>query len=77
MELPIRFPTQWEKILAELARFSALTPAQRVEVIRGMIKAGELMMNRSPNGESMREYKRQQEENARQAFRDLAKRHGL
>jgi hypothetical protein len=77
MELPILYPNPQEKIVEDVARFRALSPAERIEEIRRVIDAGEQMIRNSPDAESIREYHRQQKEIARQAFRDLVKRHGL
>ena len=76
MDLPIKFPTEREKIDADVASFRALSPTERVEVIRGIMKAGELMMRRSPKAEFMRKYQLEQEELARKAFKEFVARYG-
>lgn len=75
MELPIRFPNDADVIAEEAARFRALSPEERMRVLRGMLDTGERLMRLSPNVESVRQYTQQQEELAQQAFKEFIARH--
>jgi hypothetical protein len=43
MDRPIKFPSDAESIIEEVARFRALSPENRMRSIRGLIAAGALM----------------------------------
>lgn len=75
MDLPIRFPSDAEVIIEEVARFRALSPEDRVRMIRGLVAAGALMMRRSPNAAFVRDYTLEQENRARQAVKEFLARH--
>jgi hypothetical protein len=75
MNLPIRFPSDAEVIIEEVARFRALSPGDRVRVIRGLVAAGALMMRRSLNAAFVRDYTLEQENGARQAVKEFLARH--
>ncbi len=75
MRLPIKFPSDAEVIAEEVARFRALSPAQRLESIRGLLAAGEMMMRQSPKAAFMRELVLEQENRARQAIKEFVARH--
>jgi hypothetical protein len=75
MHLPIKFPTDDEVIAEEAARFRALSPQERMRVIRGIIAAGALMMRRSPKAAFLREYALEQEKRARQSVKEFLARH--
>lgn len=75
MELPIRFPNDADVIAEEAARFRALSPEERMAVIRGILDAGERLMKLSPRAEFLRQYTREQEELAQQAIKDFIARH--
>ena len=40
MDLPIKFPSETEVILEDVARFRALSPAERIRTIRGLLADG-------------------------------------
>ena len=40
MDLPVKFPSETEVILEDVARFRALSPADRIRTIRGILAAG-------------------------------------
>ena len=40
MNLPIKFPSDTEVILEEVARFRALSPGERIRAIRSILAAG-------------------------------------
>jgi hypothetical protein len=73
--MPIVFPTDAEIIAEEADRFRALAPEKRLRTIREMIAAGAFMMEKSPKTEFLREYKREQEDRARQAIKQFLARH--
>jgi hypothetical protein len=75
MDLPIQFPTDAEIIAEEAARFRALSPAERLRSIRGLLAAGALMMRRSPKAAFLREHTLEQENRARQAVKEFIARH--
>jgi hypothetical protein len=75
MYLPIKFPSDADVIIEEVARFRALSPAERLESIRGMLAAGALMMRRSPKAEYLRASTLEQENQARQAVKEFLARH--
>ncbi len=37
MDLPVKFPSETEVILEDVARFRALSPAERMLAIRGLL----------------------------------------
>jgi hypothetical protein len=76
MKLPVAFPSDIEVITEEVARFRALSPEARMRSIRGLLAAGALMIERSPKAAFLREYTRQQEDQARQAVKEFLARHG-
>ena len=47
MDLPIQFPSETEVILEDVARFRALTPAERIRSVRGHLAAGIRLMGLS------------------------------
>jgi hypothetical protein len=76
MDLPIKFPSDADVIVEEVARFRALPPEQRIETIRGIIAAGMLLIRQSPKVEFLQEYTLAQEERARVATKEFIARHG-
>lgn len=76
MDVPIKFPDDAEVIAEEAARFSALSPQERLKSIRGLLAAGALMMRRSPQAAFLRAHSLQQEERTRQAVKEFLTRHG-
>ncbi len=75
MNLPIKFPSDADVTIEEVAFFRALSPENRVRSIRGMIAAGALMMSRSPRAAFLRDYSLEQENRARQAVKEFLERH--
>jgi hypothetical protein len=76
MNLPIKFPSDAEVIIEEVARFRALSPEGRMRSIRGLLAAGALMMRRSPKADFLREHTLEQENRARLAVKEFLARHG-
>jgi hypothetical protein len=75
MKLPITFPSDVEVIAEEAARFRVLSPQERLRSIRGLLAAGALMMQQSPQAAFLREYTLEQENRARQAVQEFIARH--
>jgi hypothetical protein len=75
MELPIQFPNLVDIITEEVAHFRALSPEERLQVIRGLLAAGALMMKQSPRAAFLREYTLEQEKRAQQAIKEFLARH--
>ena len=75
MDLPIKFPSQADVIVEEIARFRALSAAERLQSIRGLLAAGALMMRRSPKQGFLREHTQDQENRAREAVKEFIARH--
>lgn len=76
MKLPVQFPDDTDVIAEEAKRFSALPSHDRVEVIRGLLEAGQLMIQNSPRAAFLMKYAEEQEIAARQAVREFVARHG-
>jgi hypothetical protein len=62
MNLPIKFPSDADVIIEEVARFRALSPENR-------------MMRRSPRAAFLRDYTLEQESRARQALKEFVARY--
>jgi len=75
MKLPIQFPTEMAVITEEVARFRALSPAERLRSIRGLLSAGALIMRISPKAAFLRDYSLDQENKARLAINEFLARH--
>ena len=75
MDLPLRFPNNADAIAEQAARWRALSPEEWVRSFRGILRAGSLVMRRAENKEYQRQYRREQEELARRAIRELIARH--
>jgi hypothetical protein len=48
MDLPVKFPSETDVILEDVARFRALSPGERVRLIRTLLADGTFLMKRSP-----------------------------
>jgi len=75
MKLAIQFPSEVEVITEEVARFGALSPADRLRSIRRLLAAGALMMRISPEAGFLRDYTLEQENRTRQAVKEFLARH--
>jgi len=76
VDLPIKFPSETEVILEEVARFRALTPAERSRSLHGLLSAGALILRNSPQAAWAKQYAEEQEALAQQAIREFIARHG-
>jgi hypothetical protein len=75
MDIPIRFPSETEVILEDVARFRALSPAERVQSIRGMLATGAHMMRISPKAAWASQYAEEQKLLERRNIREFIARH--
>ncbi|HEY2413265.1 MAG TPA: hypothetical protein VGI40_13530 [Pirellulaceae bacterium] len=75
MKLPIQFPSDTDVIAEEAGRFSALSSQDRLQVIRGLLDAGALMLQNSPRSTFLRQHAAEQESASRQAVREFLARH--
>ncbi len=75
MNSPIQFPSDADVIIEETQRFRALSPEDRMRVIRGLLNAGALMLNQSPKAAIIRQQALEQKNLARQAIREFIARH--
>ena len=76
MDLPIKFPSETEVILEDVARFRALSPSERIRAIQDLLADGEFLLRKSPRAEWARRYAEEQEEIARQNIREFIASHG-
>jgi hypothetical protein len=76
VNLSVKFPSDADVIAEEVARFRALSPADRLKSIRGLLAAGALMIRQSPRAAFLRDYTQEQENRAREAVREFILRHG-
>ena len=75
IDLPIRFPKDADVIAEEAARFRSLSPQERMRSIRGVLSAGRLMIQNSPNPEYLRQTTQEQEDLAVKNIREFVARH--
>ena len=71
MNLPVQFPSDTQVIAEEAEQFRALSHQSRLEVIRGLLDAGALMLRNSPRSAFLAEYADQQETAYRRAVREF------
>ncbi len=76
MDLPVRFPSESEVILEDVARFRALGPEERLRAFRNLLDSGARIMRISPKAEWARQYAEEQKNLERRAIREFLKRHG-
>jgi hypothetical protein len=75
MDLPMKFPSETEVILEDVARFRALSPAERLQTIRGMLATGAHLMSISPKAAWARQYSEEQKNLAQRNIREFIARH--
>ncbi len=76
MDLPVKFPRETEVIREDVARFRALSPRERFEVPRGMLRMGDRIERMSPQAAWAKRYALEQELLAEKNTREFFKRHG-
>jgi hypothetical protein len=75
MDLPVKFPSETEVILEDVARFRALTPEKRIQAIRGLLADGAYLMRISPKAAWAKRYSEEQELLAQNRIREFIARH--
>ncbi len=75
MDLPIKFPSETEVILEDVARFRALTPSERVQAIRSLFSAGARLMKISPKADWARQFHEEQKDLERRSIREFVEHH--
>jgi hypothetical protein len=75
MDLPVKFPSETDVILEDVARFRALSPTERIGAIRGLLADGAFLMSRSPQAAWAMRYSEEQELLAQRNIREFIKRH--
>ena len=76
MDLPVKFPSQTDVILEDVARFRALTPEERFRSLRSLLNAGALILRNSPKAAWAKQYAQEQEVLAQRTIREFIARHG-
>jgi len=75
MDLPVKFPSETEVILDDVARFRALTPEERIQTIRSMLADGAFLLSKSPKAAWAKQYSEEQELLAQRNIREFIARH--
>jgi hypothetical protein len=75
MDLPVKFPSETEVILEDVARFRALSPSERIRTIRGLLATGAFLMSISPKADWARQYTEEQELLAQRNIQEFIARH--
>ncbi len=75
MELPIKFPSETEVILKDVARFRVLSPAERARAIQSFLADGDYLMKLSPKAEWARQYADEEKRIVQQTIRKFIARH--
>lgn len=76
MDLPVKFPSETEVILDEVARSRALSPRDRVRAYRGFLISSSRIASKLPKAEWARQYDEEQELIAQRNIREFITRHG-
>ena len=76
MDLPVKFPSETEVILEDVARFRALSPEERMRTIRGLLADGMFLMSKSPKAAWAEQHDEDQKLLERQSIREFLARHG-
>ena len=76
MDLPVKFPSETEVILEDVARFRVLSPEDRIRSFRSFLKSASSIARRSPKAAWARQYAEEQEILAQKNIREFMARHG-
>ena len=76
MDLPIKFPTETEVILEDVARFRALSLKDQIQSIRGMVNFGARLKKMSKKSAWLNQTREEQELLAQRNVREFIARHG-
>jgi hypothetical protein len=75
MDLPVKFPSESEVILEDVARFRALSPEDRMRSLRGMVDLGARLKRMSPKSDWIARETEAQERLWRENIREFLARH--
>ena len=75
MELPIKFPSETEVILEDVARFRALSPTEQFQAICSLLTMGDRIRRISPKAAWAEQYAEEQERLAQRNIREFIARH--
>jgi hypothetical protein len=75
MDLPVKFPSEAEVILEDVARFRALSPGERIRSIRGLLADGAYLMSRSPKRDWIEQDSEEQRRLERRSIQEFIARH--
>ena len=75
MDLPIKFPSETEVILEDVARFRALSPEQRMRSLHGLLRTGARLRRIAPKAAWAAEYAQEQELLAQRNIEEFIARH--
>ena len=75
MDLPVKFPSETEVILEDVARFRALSPGDRIRTIRGLLADGAFLLSRSPKAAWAKQYSEERKLIAQRNIREFIARH--
>ena len=75
MDLPVKFPSETEVILEDVARFRALSPRERIRAIQSLLADGAFLVSISPKAGWAKKYSDEQKLLAQRTIRDFIERH--
>jgi hypothetical protein len=76
MDLPVKFPSETEVILEDVARFRALSPSERMRSYRSFLHSAARIARISPKAAWASQYAEEQEVLAQKNIREFLTRHG-
>ncbi len=76
MDLPIKFPSETEVILEDVARSRALPPGEQVRALLGLLRAADRIRQASTKASWAARYAEEQEALAQHRTREFLARHG-
>ena len=75
MDLPVKFPSETEVILEDVARFRALSPEERMRSIQGLLADGAYLMSLSPKRDWIEQDSDEQRRLERRSIQEFIARH--
>jgi hypothetical protein len=76
MDLPVKFPSEPEVIVEDVARFRALSPRDQIRAIQSLLNAGDRLRRISPKAAWAEQYGQEQKDLEPQNIREFIARHG-
>jgi hypothetical protein len=76
MDLPVKFPSETQVILEDVARFRALNPRDHFRAIQSLLSAGDHIRRISPKAAWAQQYAEEQELLTQRNIREFIARHG-